>query len=145
MFKNRTYSLHRCRKVLRHVYARYRRKKKTLTDIQQKRFENVLTSLQTSILKKNKKAADRAAKNLEKLTALYLKKSPFEQIIDVFFALLFALVVAVVVRQMWFEFLTIPTGSMRPTIKEKDFVVVSKTNFSINVPLKLKPFYFDQN
>ena len=145
MFKNRTYSLHRCRKVLRHVYARYRRKKKTLTDIQQKRFENVLTSLQTSILKKNKKAADRAAKNLEKLTALYLKKSPFEQIIDVFFALLFALVVAVVVRQMWFEFLTIPTGSMRPTIKEKDFVVVSKTNFSINVPLKLKHFYFDQN
>lgn len=118
MFKKSTYSLYRCRKVLRLVYTRYKRKKKTLSDIQKKRFENVLTSLQTSIVQKNKKAADRAAKNLEKLTTLYLKKSSFDHIIDVFFALLFAVVVAVIVRQMWFEFLTIPTGSMRPTLKE---------------------------
>ncbi|NGX28062.1 MAG: Signal peptidase I [Candidatus Anoxychlamydiales bacterium] len=145
MFKKSTYSLYRCRKVLRHVYTRYNRKKKTLSDIQKKRFENVLTSLQTSIVQKNKKAADRAAKNLEKLTTLYLKKSSFDHIIDVFFALLFAVVVAVIVRQMWFEFLTIPTGSMRPTLKEKDMVIVSKTNFGINIPLRLKHFYFDQN
>jgi len=65
MLNTKTYSLYRCKKVLRHYYSRYKRKRKHLSDIQKKRFENILTSLQTSINKKNKKAADRAAKNLE--------------------------------------------------------------------------------
>ncbi len=145
MLNNKIYSLYKCKKVLRHVYKLYKRKRKLLTDIQQKRFENILYSLQASILKKNKKAADRAAKNLENLTSLHLKKTFFEQVIDVTLAFAFAIIVAIIVRQMWFEPFTIPTGSMRPTIKEKDFLVVSKTNFSINVPLTTKHFYFNQN
>jgi len=145
MLNSKIYSFYKCKKILRHVYKRYKRKKKVLTSIQQKRFENILFSLQASIFKKNRKASDRAAKNLEKLTSQYLKKSFLEQIIDFSLALIFAIVVAVIVRQMWFEPYTIPTGSMRPTIKEKDFLVVFKTNFSINVPLTTKHFYFDPN
>lgn len=145
MFTDGVYSLYKCKKVLRYVYRRYKRKKNTLTDIQRKRFENILYSLQTSILNKNKKAADRAAKNLENLTTQHLQKTYTEQFLDVTFSLIFAILVAIVVRQMWFEPFTIPSGSMRPTLKEKDFLVVSKTNFSINVPLTTKHFYFDNN
>ncbi|NGX35102.1 MAG: Signal peptidase IB [Candidatus Anoxychlamydiales bacterium] len=143
MLKSKTYSLYRCKKVLRHIYPRYKRKRKHLSDIQKKRFENILTSLQTSINKKNKKAADRAAKNLENLAIQYLKKSALEQVFDIFIALVFAIVVAIAVRQMWFELMTIPTGSMRPTLKEKDILLVSKTDFGINVPLQTKHLYFD--
>ncbi len=145
MLKSKMYSLYRCKKVLRHIYGRYKRKRKHLSDIQKKRFENILTSLQTSILKKNKKAADRAAKNLESLANQYLKKSAFEQVFDVIVALIFAIVVAIIVRQMWFELYTIPTGSMRPTLKEKDMLLVSKTDFGINIPLQAKHLYFDQD
>ncbi|NGX63037.1 MAG: Signal peptidase IB [Candidatus Anoxychlamydiales bacterium] len=143
MIPSKVYSLHKCKKILRHVYTRYRKKKNLLSDIQKKRFENILMSLQTSIVKKNKKAATRAAKNLESLSDTYLKKSAFEQVVDLFLSLLFAIFVAILVRQMWFEPMIIPTGSMRPTLKEKDMLVMSKTDFAINVPLQLKHFYFD--
>ena len=46
---------------------------------------------------------------------------------------------------MWFELYEIPTGSMRPTLEEKDRLVVSKTAFGINIPLKRGHFYFDPN
>jgi len=145
---DKMYSLYKCKKILRHVYHLYKRKKKTLSDIQKKRFENILISLQASIVKKNKKAADTAAKNLEKLTAQHLKKTAFEKSLNFVFSIIFAIIVAVIVRQMWFEFYTIPTGSMRPELKEKDFLMVSKTDFSINAPISplfQKHFYFDAN
>ena len=56
-----------------------------------------------------------------------------------------ALVIATLVRQMWFENYEIPTGSMRPTFMEQDHLTVSKTQFGINVPLETKHFYFDPN
>jgi len=57
--------------------------------------------------------------------------------------IIFALFVAVLIRTMWFELYTIPTGSMRPTLKEDDYLVVSKTDYGVNVPLQEKHFYFD--
>lgn len=54
-----------------------------------------------------------------------------------------ALSAALVIRQMWFELYKVPTGSMRPTIKELDHLTVSKLNFSLNVPFTPKHFYFD--
>ena len=56
---------------------------------------------------------------------------------------MFALVVAVVVRQVCFEFYEIPSGSIRPTLKEQDRLAVSKTTFGINIPLKPAEFYFN--
>ena len=129
MFNN-VYSFHKCKKILRDVYKRYKRKKETLTEIQRKRFENILYSLQTSILKKNKKAADRAAKNIENLAELHLKKSSTEKVIDGVLALVFAIVVALIIKQMWFEPYIIPSGSMRPTLKEKDFLVVTSSSLA---------------
>jgi signal peptidase I len=60
-------------------------------------------------------------------------------------ALLVALVIAIVIRQMWFELYRIPTGSMRPTFKEGDFLLVSKTAFGLNIPLATEHFYFNQH
>ena len=37
------------------------------------------------------------------------------------------------------------SGSMRPTLKEKDMLLVSKTDFGINIPLQAKHLYFDQD
>ncbi len=141
--EEKLYSYRKCRKILRQVYNAYRRKKNKLLDIQKKRFENILTSLQTALKKEDKLAATRAAKNLEKLTEQHLKKNIFDQLIDVVGALAFALAIAIIVRQMWFEFHTVPTGSMRPTIKENDGVMVLKDDFCLNIPLTTSHFYFN--
>lgn len=118
-------------------------KKKTLTPSQQEQIKKALEALQNEILAGNRQRAFECAEQLEVLSGAILKKSPFEQLRDLVVALSVALIVAICVRQMWFEFYEIPTGSMRPTLKEKDRLVVSKTDFGINIPLALSHFYFD--
>lgn len=71
------------------------------------------------------------------------KKNWFRRGLEFFFSLGAALLLATIIRQMWFEPQEIPTGSMRPTFKEQDLLIVSKTPFGLNIPLKTKHFYFD--
>ncbi len=56
--------------------------------------------------------------------------------------LILALGIATIVRQTCWEMYEIPTGSMRPTFKERDRVLVSKTSFGLNIPLVTGHFAF---
>jgi signal peptidase I len=127
------------------VYHQYQRKKKKLTLEQNQSIRRVLHDLQTEILNKNTARANELSQEAESLAKIHLRKTPFEHVRDLVFAIVFALAVAILVRQMWFEFYEIPTGSMRPTLKEKDRLLVSKTDFGINLPLTTEHLYFDPN
>ncbi len=105
--------------------------------------QEALLALQTQVMEKNGRAADELAKQVESLASLHLKKTGWDQAKELFFALAFALVIALLVRQMWFEYYEIPSGSMRPTFKEQDRLTVSKTAFGVNVPLRTSEFYFN--
>ena len=128
---------------MRHVYNLLRRKKKKLSRETQQQISKTLCSLQDAILRKDKESAADLAKQAESLSQLFFKKSALEHAFDLIFALAFALAVAILIRQVWFEFYEIPSGSMRPTLKEQDRLVVSKTDFGVNFPLQPKHFYFD--
>ena len=138
-----SYSLKKSKTVLRHVFHLFQRRKKKLSKETHQQIKEALVSLQDAILKKERTKASELAKQAESLSQNLLKKSTFEHVLDLVFALAFALAVAVLIRQMWFEFYEIPTGSMRPTLKEQDRLVVSKTDFGINFPLQPKQFYFN--
>ncbi len=138
-----TYSLKKSKTVLRHVYHVFQRKKKKLSKETQQQIKKTLSDLQDAILKKNRESAGELAKQAESLSQLLLKKSSVEHVIDLVFSLTFALAVAILIRQMWFEFYEIPSGSMRPTLKEQDRLVVSKTSFGVNIPLQPNQFYFN--
>lgn len=71
------------------------------------------------------------------------KKSFLEHVKELFIAIIFAVIVAAFVRQMWFELYEIPTGSMRPTFKEHDRVLVSKTAYGINTPFQTSHLNFN--
>ena len=78
-------------------------------------------------------------KHCQKITLIDLHSSKlFESTIAIGTALL----IAVVIRQTTFEPFEIPSGSMRPTYKEQDRLVVSKTQFGLNVPLTTKHLFF---
>ncbi|MEI8300872.1 MAG: signal peptidase I [Chlamydiota bacterium] len=139
------YKLRKSKRIFLLIYKLYQRKKKSLSPKEHEELKNCLEKSQENILAKNTEAASQTIKNLENLSASYLKKTFFEQTRDFIGAIVFALVVAIFVRQMWFEFYEIPTGSMRPTLKEQDRLVVSKTQFGINIPLTTKQVYFDPN
>ncbi len=137
------YSLRKSKHVLRHCFHLFKKKEKKLPPENRTLLAEALTALQEEILFERREKADELAKQVENLSAVHLKKTPWDHIRELIFALSFALLVAVLVRTMWFEFYEIPSGSMRPTFKEHDRLVVSKTDFGINIPLKPAEFYFD--
>ncbi|NGX47310.1 MAG: hypothetical protein K1000chlam3_00683 [Chlamydiae bacterium] len=139
----KSYTLRKSKKNLIAVYQLWRRKKKRLLPAQISEIQSDLRTLQEEIGKKNRDGANYMAHKCIDYGTGILKKSGFEQVRDFIFALLFALVFAFLIRQMWFELYEIPTGSMRPTLKEKDRLIVSKTDFGINIPFTTKHFYFD--
>ncbi len=140
---SKTYSLYKSRQILRHAQRLFARKEKKLPVSVAEKIRSMLLALQVEIENKNREKAHALAVEIQQLSKTHLKKTPFEQARDFIFALAFALVVAVIVRQVWFEFYEIPTGSMRPTLKEQDRLVVSKTDFAINLPLTTRHLYFD--
>ncbi|MDN3505916.1 MAG: signal peptidase I [Simkaniaceae bacterium] len=137
------YRLKKSKKILIAVYQLWRRKKKNLLPAQVSEIKNDLLRLQDEVLKKNREGASYMAGKCADYANGLLRKSTLRQIRDFVFALGFALIFAFLIRQVWFELYEIPTGSMRPTLKEKDRLVVSKTDFGINVPFTTKHFYFD--
>jgi len=120
------YRLKKSLNIFRHVLKLYRRKRKHLVEIDRQEIAETLNHLQDEILRKDREQADEYAKQAESFCLSQLKKSPFERIRDFIVALVCALLVAVVIRTVWFEPFEIPTGSMRPTFEEQDRLVVSK-------------------
>lgn len=141
----KTYSLRKSRHILQTHYALYKKKGKSLNATDRELIENDLQQLDEAILSKNREMANTYAKKVNEFGDLHFKKSIFEYASELAIALIFALIIATVVRQMWFELYEIPTGSMRPTFKEQDHLTVSKLAFGINVPLETDHFIFDPN
>lgn len=127
------------------VNSWYKKKGSTLPTGQLDNLEKNLSDLDQALLQKNKEEASQKAKQLESFASINCKKSFMEYAWELFIALAVALVVATLVRQVWFELYEIPTGSMRPTFREQDHLTVTKTAFGINYPLETKHLYFDPN
>lgn len=142
---SRFFRLRKYTHALRHYFHLYKRKEKKLPEEQKLTIQNSLKNLQEAILQKNVDLAKQETSNVESLSTQFLSKTPFEKFRNLVVALVVALCLAVLIRQLWFEFYEIPTGSMRPTLKEQDRLVVSKTTFGINFPLALDHLYFSSD
>ncbi len=137
------------KKIYKKIKKLYAKRKKSLVKKMQSTDKEVITSMLANLKKfiKNKEkenAVDLSLKLKEKANVV-LKRNLFEKIIDNTASIIIALSIAIIVRQMWFEPYVIPSGSMRPTLKERDLLVVAKDTYSLNVPLMLKHFYFNND
>ena len=145
MHKNKKLSLIKSKKVFRSCYGRFKRKKSSLSSSQEKEIKEKLIVFKDAIAKKDKETSSLLAHETLLLMEKHLPKSIFDKTFEFFSAIIFALFLAMLIRQMWFEFYSIPTGSMRPTFKENDFLVVTKTDFGIDTPWRTGHFTFDNN
>lgn len=137
------YSLRKSRQILTTSYNWYKKNRKELPSSELSSFETLLQHLDGAILKKGREDASHYAHQVEEFCDIRFKKGIGAYLYEMIVAIVIALAVATVVRQMWFELYEIPTGSMRPTFKEQDHLTVTKTPFGINVPLATRHFYFD--
>ncbi|MEL7432241.1 MAG: signal peptidase I [Chlamydiota bacterium] len=127
------------------ISADYEKKRYRLSEVKQKQFQALSSKLREAICNKRKEETKDLLKALEQFQKKELPPAFFSWITGHIGRFLLALLVAMLIRQMWFELYMIPTGSMRPTFKEGDYVVVNKTAFSLNVPLFTSHFYFSQH
>jgi signal peptidase I len=126
-----------------HIYKLYRKRSHRLSPSVKEELRRALEATQEHLLAEDIELSARSIAVLEQLSYRYLPKTSWDKVKEYVGSIVFALIIAIVVRQMWFEFYEIPTGSMRPTFKEKDRLVVSKTQFGINIPLTAHHFYFE--
>lgn len=140
---HRPYSLHKSRQILKSSYKWYKKKGKQLPRDQLTYFESRLQELDQAVLTKDQARANELARELESFCQQHFKKNLLDYGMELAIAVVFALIIATVVRQTWFELYEIPTGSMRPTFEEQDHLTVTKTAFGINYPLKTAHLYFD--
>lgn len=140
---HRKYSLSKSRGVLKWCYQWYSKNWSTIQKNELVIFEKKMENLDGAILIGDKSEASRLAKELEEYGHGRIKSSTFHYVKEIIFALVIALALATLVRMTWFELYKIPTGSMRPTYKEEDHLIVSKTTHGINIPLLTNHFYFD--
>src|SRR5256885_1754180 len=117
------YRLSKSRRILKHGYDIYKRKGGTLSEHERLSFEHDLEKLDQALLRKDRVEADRAAHGVENFLKVRFPKTPFDHAKEFIFAVVFAIVVAFLIRQLWFELYEVPTGSMRPTIEELDRLV----------------------
>lgn len=141
--KVKFFSLKKSRKIFKTTCHIYKRKKKNLRKEDAEKIETLLKMLHSSLLQKDREAASKTAQILEDLSSKVMPKNWLDHTIDFAAAVLFAFIIALFVRQMWFELNYIPSGSMRPTLKEKDLLLVSKTDFGINTVGRTSHLYFD--
>lgn len=131
------------KKILVRYFYELKKKKNKLSrdDLEKAKFE--LQRIEQAILASDRAKANELFKTSDNFFQRIFRKNIFRQGFDFIVALGFALFVAVIVRQIWFEPYEVPTGSMRPTIKEHDRLGVSKLTFGINMPFTPKHLYFD--
>jgi len=132
----------KCHQILISSYHRYNKKKSSLTETQRSEIYTHLQALQVALQEKNTKEAKKQADLVENLMRRFLPTSSFEKGRNTVIGISVALAIAILIRLTWFELYEIPTGSMRPTLKEKDRLIVSKTSFGINIPFSTGHFYF---
>lgn len=133
----------KAKKNLLRCFDRFQKKKNRLPEDVRENISKALEAVQTCILEKDRKGLKEAEENLQILDRDYLRRGFVGGLLTSILSLLLALVVAIIIRQSWWELYQIPSGSMRPTFQEKDMVLVSKTTFGINIPLIKDHFYFD--
>lgn len=139
----KTYRLNKSRSILQAAFSWYKSKGERLERETRATLEKKMLALEADVKVDNRASASAKAEDLELFMQKHRKRSFLDHALEVIGAILIALVLAVVVRQMWFELYEIPTGSMRPTFREQDHVAVTKTPFGINLPLTTGHLLFD--
>lgn len=142
-FTSKHLSLHKSRRILKSAYKSYEKNRSQLSQEDLRQFEFMLEQLDEAVVNKKREEASLFAGKTEEFCSSHFKKGIGSYVLEMALAVVFALLIATVVRQSWFELYEIPTGSMRPTFKEQDHLTVTKTAFGINIPLATAHFYFD--
>src|SRR5437660_1677208 len=104
------YKLAKSKAILRQSWKIFKKRGKKLSPSILEKIKLSMMELQEAIQNHNRYRADHYAKEVELHVKSHLKRTLFQQTYEGVFGLLFALAIAVVIRQVAFELYEIPSG-----------------------------------
>lgn len=125
--------------------ARYILKKKLskLAPEIRNEIEQSITNLEEQAGKDDVEGLEHSKENLYELLQKHAPRTIGDVFKDLFKALITAIVIALIFRQFIMEPFEIPTGSMVPTLKVHDKILVAKFTYGLNLPfINVKVFDF---
>ncbi|MFZ4673531.1 MAG: signal peptidase I, partial [Chlamydiia bacterium] len=137
------FSLKKYRLKFLDLYWNFQQKKGGVLKEERLEMEGHLKRFQSHILEKNLDSCKDTYDALKKIEEKLFPRARYYRWCKAFFFNALFIGIIIVLRQSWFENYQIPTGSMRPTLKELDRLIVSKHQFGINVPLTPDHFLFE--
>jgi signal peptidase I len=133
-------------KKLYFSYSKYYKKhKKGFSEEARGSFEEKLQALKSCIVAKDLDQASLVVCEIEQMIQKVPSPGLFKQTLSWCLYICFTLLIVIVLRSMVVELMHIPTGSMRPTLREQDNLVTGKTSFGINIPFYPGHFYFNED
>lgn len=131
------------RRYLRRASAWYRRHGHTLSPEQLNDLEDCLENLEAAIDQAQRAEAHHLVSYLKEHFPQVLRRSVWITATKTLLGIAILALAVLVMRQSWLELYQIPTGSMRPTFREGDHFLLTKTAFGLNWPFQTKHLYFD--
>lgn len=141
--KRHLFSLYRSKKIFYHLKEQLLNKAGRLSTATYETLKQILMDLEQAIHEKQHEKAYELRQMALLSFKEHLKKNTWDYIQEYLFGIGGILLLVILVNQMWFQNYQIPSGSMRPTLMEKDRLVASKTSFGLNFPFKKGHFYFN--
>ncbi|WP_213357591.1 signal peptidase I [Chlamydiifrater phoenicopteri] len=141
----KTFSLNKSRQVLHSSYKLLKQKRLKKHPEKKALLEKKLESLEDAIFQKDSEEASSQAQQVLSIASTIPEQTFLFRAFDFSKNLFLAVVFALLIRQFWFELYEVPTGSMRPTIREQDQMLVSKTTFGLHIPFKKRPIAFKES
>lgn len=135
MTSSRPISLRKAKKILQHGYQLWRRRQKAIPEEDSNQARRLLMELQKAIAIGDEFQASQIAEKVQKQLPELCPERLWHSWLRSITGWIVAILIVLTIQSMWLEQYVIPTGSMRPTFKEQDRLIVSKTAFGINKPL----------
>lgn len=130
-----SFSLKKYRIRFLEIYWNYQKKKGLVQHEDRLEIEGLLKKLQTKIIDKDLDSVKSVYQQVRLSEERIFPRSVYYRWCKTFFSNAFFIIVIIFLRQTWFEPFQIPTGSMRPTLKELDRLVVAKNQLGSTFPL----------
>jgi signal peptidase I len=138
--------IRRSKHLLKSAYFSWKKSRPFISATTYQEVGQQLESFQKAIIHKNKTAIIAMTPIIHGLIKQKLSIPLWLKAKDFFIGLIIAIIAAFgLIRPIWFELYQIPSGSMRPTLKEMDRLTVSKAQFGINIPLTVGHLLFEKD
>jgi signal peptidase I len=121
------------------------KKHDTLTKAMASDILKSIAKLKNELQNKNAESAFNTASEIQQLSKHFIKPNFAEKSVYHIKSIGLLLVAVVILRTTVGEFSYVPTGSMRPTILEKDLALINRSSFAINIPFRTGHLQFDKN